>query len=92
MKLASKDEIIRKMRIQLNLFLVRQAKHGHKNDAQIAEEMENMKKKYIRVLKLYHSATQELKAFNRKNQHMDSTFEGSRRSLSGSIDSLSLSP
>lgn len=50
--------MLQKMRIQLNVFLVRQAKNLGKEEAVKAEEMEHMKKKYTRVLKMYHEVSQ----------------------------------
>lgn len=50
--------MLHKMRIQLNVFLVRQAKNSGKEETTKSEEMDHMKKKYTRVLKMYHEASQ----------------------------------
>lgn len=50
--------MLQKMRIQLNVFLVRQAKNAGNEVATKSEEIDHIKKKYTRVLKMYHEANQ----------------------------------
>jgi flagellar motility protein MotE (MotC chaperone) len=76
------------MRIQLNIFQVRQAKQSGKEETLKSEELQTLKKKYTRVLKKYHEVTQELAAQKRKEERGLFTSYFGRQT----DDSLSLSP
>lgn len=93
MELTEKEEMIQKMRIQLNVFLVRQAKLNDKSEQVSSEEIDFIKKKYVRVLKKYHEVTQELAAFKRRSEKMNYLFPAQQqKTRKGSADSLTLSP
>jgi hypothetical protein len=85
---AKKGEILERMKIQLNVLRVRQARQEEQVEQRCIEELQNVKKKYGNVLRKYHEASQQLAVYRRKEER--SGFMG--RSERNCEDSLSLSP
>jgi archaellum component FlaC len=94
LEMSEKDELVERIKIQLNIFKIRQAKQEGKVELIKNEELQTLKRKYGNILKKYHEVTQELAAYRRKEERMN--FILSSPSHSSSLrtleNSLSLSP
>jgi len=55
-------------------------------------EKDTLRRKYSRVLQMYHEANQQLKAYKRKSERANYLLPTSGKNRDRSIDSLSLSP
>ena len=56
------------MRIQLNVFQVKQFKNVETGQLQKSEDMAHLKKKYIRLLKMYQEVSHELAVYKSKTE------------------------
>ena len=80
------------MYISLNVFQVKQVKTIQNSESQKNDEHEHLKKKYTRVLKMYHEANKELLAHKNKNLRVNKLFSSEVKPRESSMDSLSLTP
>jgi hypothetical protein len=58
LELSEKDELLEKVKTQLNVLRLRQAKQEDRVEMAKSEELQTLKRKYGNILKKYHEATQ----------------------------------